>query len=478
MRQTIRRTVTTVGLLIFPALAIAQPSDITDGRAIYLQSCAGCHGQDLTGGQAKSMVDGDWQYGGRRQDVFRSTKFGIVQAGMPAYEGGLSDTQINSVVDYILAQEQRAAPKKGGLPDELSTRDYTLKVDVFAEGLREPWGIAFINERHALITEKAGPIRQVVDGKLLPEPVKGTPRTQVMGQGGMMAVSVDPQYGQGNGDGTNDWIYLGYSHPRDDRFTSGTPTMTRIVRGKIVDNTWTDQQVLFEAKPDHYRNAGVHFGTRIVFDRQGHLYFAIGDRGAQDQAQDVTRPNGKSHRIHRDGSIPKNNPFVGKPDAYESIWSYGNRNIQGLAVQPGTDNVWGTEHGPLGGDELNFLKPGLNYGWPVITFGRNYNGTEISKLTAKDGMEQPDLQWTPSPAMCGLDFYNHKSLPKWQGNLLAGALKFQEVKRLVIENGKVVDEEVIVKNLGRVRDVKVGPDGAIYVVLNGPDTVLKLSAQP
>lgn len=452
------------------APAIAQDRASIDGMAIYQQSCIGCHGEGARGASAKSMIDGDWQFGARRQDIFRSTKFGVIEAGMPAYEGGLSDAQINAVVDYILLLEKNARPEapKDRIPSELKARDYTIDVARYAEGLKEPWGIAFISPTHALITEKAGPIRQVIDGELLDEPVKGTPRTQVQGQGGMMAVSVDPDYAD------NGWIYLGYSHPQGDRFTSGTPTMTRIVRGKIVDNEWKEQQVLFEAKSEHYRNAGVHFGVRIVFDGQGHLFFAIGDRGAQNMAQDVTRPNGKSFRIHLDGSIPKDNPFVGKPDAYEAIWTYGNRNIQGLAWAQGA--LWGTEHGPLGGDEFNKLEPGKNYGWPVITYGRNYNGTPVSDLTEKEGMEQPVVQWTPSPAMCGLDVYAGDAFGKWKGNLFAGALRFEEVKRLVLDDkGQVVDEEVILKNAGRVRDVKVGPDGAIYVVLNSPGTVLRLT---
>jgi len=219
----------------------------------------------------------------------------------------------------------------------------------------------------------------------------------------------------------------------------------------------------------------VHFGCRIVFDKAGHLYFAMGDRGAQTQAQDVKLPNGKTHRINRDGSIPTDNPFVSNSAAYPSVFSYGNRNMQGMAIDPKTDKLWATEHGPQGGDELNLIEAGNNYGWPVITFGKNYNGSPVTEITEKEGMEQPRVDWTPSPAMCGLDFVTGDLFPKWNNNLLAGALKFQEVKRLVIENDKVVKEEVIVKNMGRVRDVAVGPDGAIYVVLNGQNRIVRLT---
>jgi glucose/arabinose dehydrogenase len=357
------------------------------------------------------------------------------------------------------------------LPREIQTKDYTLTVEVVARGLRTPWSIEFVDRQTALIAEKPGMLRWWRDGTL-GEPIRNTPAVLDVGQGGLMDVAIDPQYAE------NGWVYLSYTHGREGSSERRTPTMTRIVRGKIVDDAWTDEQVLFEAKPDHYRNAGVHFGCRIVFDKAGRLYFAIGDRGAQDQAQDLTRPNGKVHRINRDGSIPSDNPFVEKDGAYASIFSYGHRNPQGMVIDPRTDTLWATEHGPRGGDELNRVEIGRNYGWPVITFGINYNGTKITDLTEKEGMEQPVRQWTPSIAACGLDLYRGSLFPKWENQLLAGALAFREVRRLKIENDQVVDEEIIVKNLGRVRDVVVGPDGAIYLALNSPDVIVRLTPKP
>ena len=355
---------------------------------------------------------------------------------------------------------------KKKLPDRKTT-DYTLAADVFIENVKEPWSIAFISPTHALVTEKGGPVRTVVNGKLSPDPVRDTPVVNSGGQGGMLDVAVDPDYAK------NGWIYLSYSHSPGD--VARGPAMTRIVRGKIRDNAWVDQKVIWETKPDDYRSGAVHFGCRIVFDKAGHLYFSMGDRGAQKMAQELNAPNGKVHRINRDGTIPSDNPFVGKADAYESIFSFGNRNPQGLAIDPKTDKLWATEHGPMGGDELNLIEAGNNYGWPVITYGKNYSGTPVSDITEKEGMEQPIINWTPSPAMCGLDFVTGNRFPKWNNNLLAGALKFQEVKRLVLENDKVVKEEIIVKDMGRVRDVVVSPDGAIYVVLNGPDRIVRLT---
>jgi aldose sugar dehydrogenase len=345
--------------------------------------------------------------------------------------------------------------------DTVSAEEYTLKIVPFLEGTSNPWGIAFLNEHTGLLTEKGGKLRMFTNGKFVGD-VKGLPEMREHGQGGLMAVAFDPNFDK------EPWVYLGYTH------FAGKGQMTRIIRGKIDGNRWTGEQVLFEAKESDYRNAGVHFGTRIVFDKQGYLYFAIGDRGAQNQAQDINRPNGKTFRINRDGSIPKDNPFVGKDGAYEAIFTYGNRNPQGLAIHPETDQLWTTEHGPRGGDELNLMKAGQNYGWPVITYGINYNGTPVTAETHKDGMLQPILQWTPSLAVCGLDFYTGKPLAKWNNRLLVGSLAAQELRLLTIDGEKVVREEIVLDNIGRIRDVKVGPDGRIYVVFNGPDKVVAL----
>jgi glucose/arabinose dehydrogenase len=377
------------------------------------------------------------------------------------------------LVGTLLAVSSPAlAQRNRDLPANIRTNSYTLKLDVVGRGLDNPWAIAWLDRDTIIVTEKPGTLRLIKGGKLS-EPIAGTPVIRDVGQGGLLDVSVDPEYAQ------NGWIYLSYTHPRGDSTEGNAPTMTRVVRGKLSsDRTkWVDQQVLWEAKPEHYRGGGVHFGSRIVFDKQGLLYFSIGERGRQNDAQDVGLPNGKIHRINRDGSIPKDNPFVGRANAYASIWTYGHRNPQGMAFHPETDALYATEHGPRGGDELNLIGRGINYGWPVITYGINYNGTKITDLTEKEGMEQPVRQWTPSIAVCGLDFVTGKLLPKWENQLLVGALAFRELRRVKVEGGTVVDEEVILKDLGRVRDVQVGPDGAIYVVLNGPNVVIRLSPQ-
>ncbi len=457
-----------VFLLFLVLLVGVVAADAKTGDAVYREYCATCHGDDLKGGMAQSLVDGVWQFGSSDSHLFRNVKFGIPDRGMPGFEDALSDDDVKAVIAYLQAEEKMAGIEKPVSPQDLQTLDYNLKIEVWQNNLDIPWAIDFIDTETALITERPGHLYLVKNGERTK--INNTPEVLHQGQGGLLDVAVDPDYSE------NKWIYLAYSHVLDTN-SDRPPAMTRLVRGKIVDFTWTDQQVVFEAKPEHYRTTRHHYGCRIVFDPEGFLYFAIGDRGAQDQAQDVTLPNGKSHRIHRDGSIPKDNPFVTTRDAYGSIFTLGNRNIQGMAVHPETGEVWTTEHGPMGGDELNLLTSGVNYGWPEITYGINYNGTIITDFVRKPGLAQPNFYWRPSTAVCGLDFYRGDLFPKWNNKLLVGALKYEQVSLLDIEGDRVMHEEVILKNLGRVRDVACGPDGAIYVVINQPDMVVRLTPQ-
>jgi glucose/arabinose dehydrogenase len=344
----------------------------------------------------------------------------------------------------------------------LETFDYIVAVDAWAEGLDIPWGIAFTGTDDALVTERPGRLRVIKDGKLLPDPVSGTPNVWRRSQGGLLDVAVDPEYAE------NGWVYLSYSHPRQNG------AMTRIIRGKIVENKWSEEKVLFEAAEDTYTPAGVHFGSRIVFPPDGFLYFSIGERGVPALAQDLSRPNGKVFRIHRDGRIPDDNPFVGQENALPQIFSYGHRNPQGLAVHPVTGDVWETEHGPRGGDELNIIRKGANYGWPEITYGINYNGTVISRERVRPGMEQPIWIWRPSTGTCGLDWYTGTEFPYWNNHLLAGGLASRDLRLLKIENDRVLHEEILLKGR-RTRDVQTGPDGAIYVLVEEPGEVLRLT---
>ncbi len=439
------------------------------GAQLYQQNCAQCHGSDLDGGNAASLIDGIWQFGAENGYIFRNIKFGIAHLGMPSYEKTLNDSEIGALVEYIRESEKNAGAERPPIVDNSETLDYDLNVEVFADGLEIPWAIDFTDKNTALITERPGRLRVVKNGVLQEEPVKNTPKVLNEGQGGLLDVAIDPDYAN------NGWIYLAYSHVLKNEGGQRPPAMTRIVRGKIKNNTWIDQEVLFEAPHETYRTTRHHYGCRIVFDPDGYLYFAIGERGYQDMAQDFTLPNGKVHRIYPDGTVPTDNPFYNEENSIKSLYSLGNRNIQGMAIHPVTGELWATEHGPMGGDELNLIKSGRNYGWPVITYGRNYNGTIITEETRKEGMEQPNYYWKPSTAVCGLDFYRGNLFTKWKSKLLVGALKYEQVSLLDIESDRVMHEEVILKNQGRVRDVSTGPDGAIYVVLNQPGTVLRLT---
>jgi glucose/arabinose dehydrogenase len=346
--------------------------------------------------------------------------------------------------------------------------EYTIKTEIWVDSLAIPWAIVFLDKDKALVTERPGTLRMVVNGKLVEQPVSGTPEVLHEGQGGLMDVNIHPNYAQ------NGWIYLSYSHAIDTREgEERPPAMTRIVRGRIRDMTWTDEEVIYEAPRETYITTRHHYGNRIVFDKKGYLYFSIGDRGIQDLAQDPTRPNGKIHRIYPDGSVPKDNPF--RATGLPTLYTLGNRNPQGLSIHPETDEVWAAEHGPLGGDELNLIRKGVNYGWPVITYGRNYNGTPVSEFTRKEGYTQPILYWKPSTAVCGIEFYQGEAFPKWKNKLFVGALKYEDVRLLNIEDDRVMHQEVILKNFGRVRDIGFDPEGNVYVVVNNPDRVIRLS---
>lgn len=466
----ILRRFTVVVLVCSGAFAAAAEEGLSVGSQLYAEKCSSCHGIRLQGGNAQSLVDGIWQFGADRGSVFRNIKYGIPHLGMPSYEATLSDRQIDQILDFLHDAERQAGATPPPPPEKLETLDYHIKVDVWASGLEVPWSIDFLDARRALITERPGRLRLVVDGRLLARPITGTPEVLSEGQGGLLDVATDPEYSQ------NGWIYLAYSHAlKQDADQQRPPTMTRIVRGRLNEHTWIDEQLVYEAPIESYRTTRHHYGCRIVFDPEGYLYFGIGDRGAGPDAQNLSRPNGKIHRVCRDGRIPPDNPFIGKDNALDTIYSYGHRNPQGLAVHPVTGRVWDTEHGPMGGDELNLISKGCNYGWPEVTYGLNYDGTVISDFTRKPGMEIPNWYWKPSIAVCGLDFYQGRHFRKWQNRLLVGALKYEEVILMDIEQNRVIHAETILKNAGRVRDVACGPDGLIYVVLNRPGMVLRLS---
>ncbi|MEI6106972.1 MAG: PQQ-dependent sugar dehydrogenase [Opitutae bacterium] len=465
------------------ALPLPSPAETIlkkDVAKIYAEICSNCHGKNLEGAQAPSMLDDVWSHGGDDASLAALISNGDLEKGMPAFHALMTEGDIRAMVIYI--REQRANYSRKRVTQDLPTGIITaggerFRLETVADKLATPWSIGFLPDGRMIFTEKPGRVRLVENGRLLPAAIKGTPAVRDAGQGGLLEVAVHPQYAE------NGWIYLAYSDPAsgmeaEDLSVSGVVrglSLTTLVRGRIKDGTWTDQQTIWKAPLEFYKpGGGVHFGCRIAFDRQGYLYFSHGERGAGPEAQDLHRPNGKIHRIHDDGRIPADNPFLNTPGAYPSIWTYGNRNPQGLDFDPRTGILWETEHGPRGGDELNIIRGGRNYGWPVITYGMNYDGSALTDKTAQDGMEQPVIYWTPSIAVCGIDFYEGKAFPHWTGNLFVTALAQQELRRIVIEGEKVVSQEIILKDIGRLRDVASGPDGALYVAVNSPDLIIRL----
>jgi glucose/arabinose dehydrogenase len=451
-----------VGFL--PTRSGAAEGDVAE---TWAGTCASCHGAKLTGGQAKSLLDDEWSFGGDDTNLAESIRNGREDAGMPPFGGSLSEEEIRALVIFI--REQRKAYERDqttfAAPEGdtvVESEKHAFRVETVVDGLEIPWSIAFLPDGRMLVTEKAGRLRVVEEGRLAPQPIVGTPEVWSEGQGGLLDVAVHPAYEK------TGWVYLSFSDPGKD-----DTAMTAVVRGRIRDGKWVDEETLFRAPAELYLKGRVHFGSRFVFDGKGYLFFTIGERGHQDHAQDVTRPNGKVHRIHDDGRIPEDNPFADQKGAIPSIWSYGHRNPQGLARDPLTGDLYDAEHGPRGGDELNIVEPGRNYGWPIITYGMNYDGTPITNLTAKEGMEQPVVHWTPSLAVCAIDFYVGDRFPGWRNDLFLSSLAAEELVRLEIEDRKVVHQEVLFKGIGRVRDVVSGPDGYLYVSLE-PGRIARL----
>ncbi|GMN09324.1 PQQ-dependent sugar dehydrogenase [Croceitalea sp. MTPC9] len=326
--------------------------------------------------------------------------------------------------------------------------------ELVVDGIQNPWGMTFPSKNAILITEKSGKLILFENGKKIQ--IGNLPDIYERGQGGFLDIELHPDYMN------NGWIYFSFSSSEGD----GKGGNTAIMRAKLKDHKLTDKELLYKGVPNTTK--GQHWGSRLEFDDKGFLYFSIGDRGNRDvNPQDITQDGGKIYRIHDDGRIPIDNPFVNKKGAKTAIFSYGHRNPQGLVKNPFTGEIWNHEHGPRGGDEINIIKKGKNFGWPVITYGINYIGTKITDETSRPGMEQPLYQWTPSIAPSGMTFVISDKYPDWKGSLLVGSLAFQYLERLELKNNKVIYREKLLDRLGRVRNVKQGPDGYIYVGVEG-----------
>jgi glucose/arabinose dehydrogenase len=335
-----------------------------------------------------------------------------------------------------------------------TTTQYTT--ELVTKGVSVPWGMVWLNANDLLVTDKLGELRLIRNGQLLEERISGLPELDTQSQGGLLDIEIDPNYT------VNGFIYIAYSGYEGE----GSGQNTSVIRAKLNEMALVDKKVIFNGEPNS--ESGFHYGSRLEFDEQGYLYITIGDRGDRDvNPQRLDRDAGKVHRIYTDGSIPKDNPFVEQANANASVFSYGHRNSQGMAMQPTTGRMWMHEHGPKGGDEINIIKKGANYGWPVITFGENYSGTSITDKTHMEGMLQPQWQWTPSIAPSAMHFVTGDRYPQWKGHMLVGSLKFRYLLLMKIDDDKVLSQAKMFEDVGRLRSISQSPDGYIYIGTDG-----------
>jgi glucose/arabinose dehydrogenase len=350
------------------------------------------------------------------------------------------------------AQRPRTGPAQAS--PQPAPIDGSIAVETVVSGLVHPWALAFLPDGRILVTERPGRLRIVDTNGRLSEPLAGVPAVQAVSQGGLLDVAIDPDFAR------NQLVYLSFSEPGD-----GGTSGTAVARGRLGDGRLDNVEVIYRQEPKV--RSGGHYGSRLVFSRDGMLFVTQGDRQAatfRPQAQQLSSGIGKIVRINRDGSIPADNPFVGRNDARPEIWSFGHRNIQAAALHPETGQLWTVEHGAMGGDELNHPEKGKNYGWPVITYGRDYSGASIGEGTQKEGMEQPVYYWDPVIAPSGMTFYTGDRYPGWKGSVIIGGMGSRALVRLTMENGRVTREERYLGGLARIRDVQQGPDGLLYVV--------------
>lgn len=429
----------------------------------YANFCAGCHGEKMD-----AFVDRQWKHGQTPADLVKAVRDGYPDEGMPAFAASFTNEEMEELALYMRQGiehfNQYAAAANAPSNNLFTSAGVTVKLDTVVRGMKSVWGMAFLPDGRMLITEKYGRLYAVANNRKLTE-ITGLPPILDDGQGGLMDIIIHPDFRK------NKLVYITYSAIKEE--DGRKLSTTAIFKAKLEGNALTQGQVIFEAFP--YSRTRHHYGSRMAFGRDGLLYFSVGERGNEkENPQTLANDLGKIHRIKDDGSIPADNPFVHTPGARPSIYSYGHRNPQGLTVHPQTGELWSHEHGPRGGDEINVIQKGANYGWPVITYGINYNGKIISNKTAAEGMEQPLKYWIPSIAPSGMTFVQGKRYKGWEGQLLTGSLRFKYLNLSRISGHEITGEEMLLKNIGRLRDVRMGPDGFLYVAVENPGLVFRL----
>lgn len=432
-------------------------------KNMFETHCAGCHGR-----QMEAFADRKWSHGKEFDSIKKSIAEGYINGGMPSWKAMFSEAEIDNISRYIrkgIENVERYGLEREALTsDTLVTETLTIKLDTIFSGIEAPWDMNWLPNGDMLLTDRSGDLYRI-DASSKHYKIKGVPKVRSKQQAGLFEVLLHPNFKE------NNFVYLSYANPKIEKKDTTTTTMVR--RYSLINDVLSDGKLILEAGP--YNQRQVHFGAKMLFDDNGYLFVTIGDRGERDiNPQDLNRKAGKVHRFNDDGSIPNDNPFVNTPDAIKSIYSYGHRNPQGIAFHPETGDLWEHEHGPRGGDEINIIQAGKNYGWPLISYGINYDGTTFTNDLEKEGMESPLHYWTPSIAPCGMTFVTSDKYKGWQGNLLAGSLRFEYLNRCVIEDNKVVKEEHLFEGIGRLRSVEEGPDGYLYVAVEKPGYVFRL----
>ncbi|MFZ9747544.1 MAG: PQQ-dependent sugar dehydrogenase [Opitutaceae bacterium] len=458
------------GVLPAAAALAADADPHAHARRLIATHCVTCHNQNLVGGPAPNLLDPIARHGGNDEALRRAIREGFPNSGMPGFGDLLGEADTAAVLRFIrYAQREYAAgrithpepPAQAPVP----TRLHGARLETVVGGLGTPWGFEFLPGGGMLISEREGRLLVVPAAGGAPVPVADTPATQVRQDGGYLDVTLHPRFA------ANGWIYLAYTEVGRRPGTSNTV----VVRGRIAQGRWTDQELLFRGPEVTYVEDTSHSGGRCLWDAGGHLYFPLGDRGAPAAAQDLGSPLGKILRIRDDGGIPADNPFAQRAGAWPSVWSYGHRHVQGLAFHPVTGRLWATEHGPRGGDELNRVDAGANYGWPVTSEGLD----RTLRFTAGEpGMRPPLRHWTPSVAPSAIAFGAGAAFPRWRQHLFIGCLGGEQLRRLELDGDFVRDEEIIFQGHGRVRDVLFAPDGTLYLALNQPGRIARLVPDP
>ena len=433
----------------------------------YRNHCGGCHGQSF-----ESFVERDWTYGNTIQEIRNSIEFGYSQNGMPAYSSVFSDSELDDLSNFILREihGRTLADIQAENPDlsgTITSEDLNFRVETITEDIDGvPWGMVQLPDGgDFLVTVRSGTLLRITSEGTISE-VSGLPNIVAEGQGGLLGITLHPDFE------SNSYIYFSYSSEDP---TNSSASTTAVGRGRLQGNNLSNTEEIFVALP--YTWSTGHYGSRLLFDENNYLYVTVGDRGERDEAQELSNGHGKVHRIMDDGQIPTDNPFYNTQDAIQSIYSYGIRNPQGFTLHPETGVLWEGEHGPQGGDEINTITSGNNYGWPAITYGIDYDGSIISEFTEMEGMEQPMHYWTPSIAPCGMTFASSSFYGDWENDLFVGSLKFEYVHRVIMNGDQVIGHEELLNDVGRVRDVHMGNDGYMYILVQEPGRLLRIVSE-